>query len=201
MNFTRFCFSILLITLMFGCATPPIKPVKIPVPAELREQQLKQLTSWKIKGKIAFITESERESANLYWQKAPENQRFNVTSTLGISVFSIQSTEEEHTILIDGKKYQGRDLDHLLAQVTGYQLPISALEMWLKGTRYQPQDQFTYDEQTKLPSELATDYLGHKWNVTYKNYGLQNNYALAHRLRIERDGLTVIIKINRWEVN
>ena len=200
MKFYQIVFSLFVLILLYGCASPPIRPVDISIPAHERETELSNVSNWKIKGKIAFITPDSRESANLNWQKSQDEQNLNVTTTLGISVFSIRSEQQIHSILVDGKKYEGTDLDHLLTRVTGYQLPVGALENWLKGVHFSNSDKFSYDEVTHLPKNLKTEYLGHKWLVEYKNYGMIDKHALAYSLKIKRDGLTILLKINQWEI-
>jgi outer membrane lipoprotein LolB len=94
---------------------------------------LAQLTQWKLKGRIAWITAIERKSAYMNWQQNNANMQFNLSNVLGINVASISFDGQLATLRTDGKKYQGPSPSMLIYQTTGWQVPLELLSNWVKG--------------------------------------------------------------------
>ncbi|MFT4653505.1 MAG: outer membrane lipoprotein LolB [Patiriisocius sp.] len=94
---------------------------------------LTQLTQWKLKGKIAWITPTQRRSAYMYWQQEDANKQFGLSNVLGMTLVSLAFDGQLATLLFDGKEYQGPSPAMLVYQTTGLQVPLEALSSWVKG--------------------------------------------------------------------
>lgn len=168
---------------------------------EQRNQQMDQLASWNLSGKIAFIQKNKRESANLFWQQKEQNeQTLNLTTYLGINVLQLNTFQGIHTLTVDGKTYQSKNLSALIYQLTGLQLPTEALAFWLKGLAYLPSDNINYHDLTLLPTSLTSQFNGLTWNISYADYQNIQQHHLATKLTIRQDQLTIKININQWNI-
>jgi len=204
----KFIFPFISIFLLLsGCtATGPINDVTKGYSSNIQQRNniLAQLTSWEIKGKIAFINEAERQSASLYWQKTHNNQQVNLTTYLGINVFKLTSEKNTHTVAIDGNEYTSRNLDELLSSLTEFAFPTQALSFWIKATQYNKNDAFTYEPNTQLPSTLTSHYNNTDWVIHYTSYQTvkQNNItvALPNKIKVTSPNLTINIVINQWTI-
>jgi outer membrane lipoprotein LolB len=200
-----FYFSIIL-SLLFvsGCATlnDDTKPTTYKSIAE-RSLSLKNINQWQVRGKIAFIEkEHKSRSANLYWKvdKKKTTQELNLTSYLGINVLQLTSKENLHAITFDGKTYYDNDLQSLIYSLTGFTLPIVALDSWLKGLPHQASDIISYNDATKLPLSLTSTYNQSLWQVNYDKYKQFDQHYLATKLSIKKDNLVIKLSINQWKI-
>lgn len=195
-----FSIFLMVILLLSGCASQHKNTTIIPQPALDREAALSSVSNWKIKGKIAFISPKERQSANLYWLKRDAQQQLNLTSILGTNVFSIDSTGDFHTLTLDGKNYQGTNLDQLILELTGLKLPVDALGHWIKAIHHTSADQISYDPSSQLPRQLTTLHNGELWRIDYSNYRQIDHVALPLNIAIVQNELIIKLKINQWDM-
>ena len=183
----------LLTLILSGCSSMPSKQNKVVFKQapQLRANQLAQLQQWKVIGKIAFFESKNRNSASLNWQVDENNktQRLNLTTYLGINLLQLDSIDDIHTIQVDGKSYQGNDLEALILSLTGLTLPTQALTYWLKGLPYHKTDDIIYQDETQLPQTLTSYYNNEQWQVSYGNYQQIDNYSLATKFSIKKDNL------------
>lgn len=196
---------ILLTITLTGCSSLPIsKPAEIgDQTAKQRLNQLKQLQQWNVKGKIAFFDGNNRNSTSLTWQvnQKTKEQKLYLSSYLGINVLQLESTNNNHVIQVDGKTYQGHNLEALIHSLTGLTLPTKALTLWLKSMPYRESDKIIYQKDGVLPQNITSYYNNELWTIIYGNYQQVDNYTLATKFSIRKDDLLIKIAINRWSIN
>lgn len=203
--------ALTLLFVLFFLSACSINKAIVPIESlqthQQRAQQLKQLSQWQIRGKIAFIQSNKRERANIHWQinEDTQQQSLNLTSYLGINVLQLSSSNGHHKVKVDGKTYQGENLTALIYQLTGFTLPTKALNYWLKGLPYLDSDQITYHPETQLPeylsSSLETNSSNREtWRIHYGNYQAINQFILAKKLTISKGDLTIKLVIDKWRV-
>lgn len=203
--YSPYLLTLALCTLVLsGCSTLPNKETQVLIKqtSQQRINELQQLQQWKIKGKIAFIDKKSRSSATLSWQvdENENTQQLNLTTYLGINVLQLDSNANSHKIQVDGKTYQGRDLEALIHSITGLTLPTQALTFWLKGIAYQEDDSIHYQKETQLPLTLSSYYNNELWQVSYANYQQIDGYNLATKFSIKKDDLLIKIVVNDWSI-
>ena len=189
-----------------GCSTtaPNTTPqTNDPIDIKKRTTLLTELVDWKINGKIAFITPTERNSASLYWLKSKNNQQLNLTTYLGINVLQLNSINDDHTIELDGNEYTGTDLDYLIYSLTDLTLPTEALTFWIKALPYLPSDTLTLGANN-LPNTLTSIYNNRTWTISYSAYNkikTTNAYVnLPHKIKVKSNDLTINIAIKKWTI-
>ncbi|MBL4909610.1 MAG: outer membrane lipoprotein LolB [Alteromonadaceae bacterium] len=203
-----------------------------------RNQQMQRLLHWRIKGKIAFIEKNKmgkykRKSASLRWDYQanteaekikPFQQQIDLTTFMGINILHVESYGQQHSIKVDGKKYQGSNLNYMIYNLTGLNLPTQALPYWLKGIAYNKQDKIIYNEVTNLPKILNSIFVkpsiqtlakesfvqqqlmrqkqinNQTWQVKYSHYKNFSGHQLATRMTITHQELTIKIAINTWSL-
>ncbi len=167
-----------------------------------RNKKLSLLTNWKIKGKMAIISPNDRNSATLNWhyQGNKNRQNLNLTTVLGFQVFNLESVNGMHIIEADGERYQGPDLDKLLASLTDFSLPTQAMTFWLKGLPYLANDKINYDKKTQLPIVLTSYHNEKKWQIKYGGYQQIEQYQLATKFSIKQSELTLKINVHKWDL-
>lgn len=94
---------------------------------------LAELTHWKLKGKIAWITPNERKSAYINWQQQNQDMQFVLSNLLGINLASLAFDGDMATLNADGKQFQDPSPAMLIYQTTGWNVPLERLSSWVKG--------------------------------------------------------------------
>ncbi len=197
----------MLITLLSACTTTqPINDIKPSYTSDIikREKTLAQLTTWQVKGKIAFINSVERKSASLFWNKSNTNQQLNLTTYLGINVLKLTSADSMHTIEVDGESYQDENLDSLIESLVDMRFPTEALSYWIKAIPYNNNDSFTFSPESQLPKTLTSQYNGYHWLIQYSSYQTiqkgDTTITLPNKIKITSADLTINIAINDWTI-
>ena len=154
----RHFISFLLLISLAGCTSLPDGPdQQVDLPAQL--EALKQVNDWKIQGKMALRDNQQAVSANLLWKARPGDVHFRLTNTLGITLVNLQQQQNTVTLEADDKTFEGDDASRLIEQVTGWQVPVTALLNWVKGLPG-PTDRYTLNEKGLLQTLTPGDCKG-----------------------------------------
>lgn len=195
-------FIIATLLSIFGCNTiPKASDAELFQDKNQRSQQLEKINDWTIKGKIAFITPQEKQSANLFWQQEQDKITLKLTTFLGVSVLSLNSENGLYTLKADGKTWQDEDIETLMSQVTNISLPVNSLVYWVKGLKASNDDMISYSATTNLPNQLQAWANNKYWHIEYQSYRLIEQYRLANKLTVKHNDLTIKMAISSWEIN
>lgn len=188
-------FSLLL--LLTGCAQIP-QPVNNVSWFE-HQQQLQQLTHWSFSGKLAIITQEERNSLNIHWLQAGDDFHIVLSTFLGGTVLEVQKTDLGTKITDkNGKEYINHDSKLLIKQLSGLTIPIKQLQQWIKGD---PADaEYQLNEQNQIVSLLGRDHDKGMWIVNYNAYQTVNKLNLPAKLQLKKENLRLKFAISKWEI-
>jgi outer membrane lipoprotein LolB len=167
-----------------------------------RNKQVSQLNNWTIAGKIAFINSEKRQSATLHWQQnaIDKTESLNLSTLFGIKVLELTRQHDKVTLEVDGQHHQTENLDQLIYDLTGLNLPSRAMGHWLKGLAFLPTDKVNYHAKTRLPESLTSRYNKKKWLIKYSKYHHIGPFQLAKQLTITQGDLRIKIVIHSWEI-
>ncbi|MBA6327296.1 outer membrane lipoprotein LolB [Colwellia sp. MB02u-6] len=203
-------YNIRLITLFFvsllsACSSIndiPVENNQKNLDIATRNQQVSQLNSWTIVGKIAFIDSQNRQSASLHWQKnaVDQTESLNLSTLFGIKVLALTRQQDNFVLEVDGNLYNTADLDHLIYTLTDLDLPTRAMSHWLKGLAFLPTDKVDYHIKTQLPQSLISHYNNKNWLIKYSKYHHIGPFQLAKQLTIIQGDLRIKIVIHSWKV-
>lgn len=125
--------SFIIIVVAFALAACVSRPTLESQAAIALNNNLAQLQQWKLKGKIAWITTTERKSAYMNWQQSLDNMQFDLSNVVGINVASLTFNGELATLKADGKEYIDPSPSSLIFKTTGWNVPLEPLSSWVKG--------------------------------------------------------------------
>jgi outer membrane lipoprotein LolB len=220
--FPKFCMITFILFVMQACATK----------STLDDQALIQLNSnlaaldnWKLKGRIAWITSSDRKSAYVNWQQRGQEMEFKLTNLLGINLATLNYNNTLATLQADGKTYSDPSASYLIYQITGWDVPILPLGSWIKGAastdgreyyglanNFNLQDKTNNTKLTAPKRQLITRFENglikqlipkcsgcDAWQIDYQDYQnatLNNiNYQLPTNISLTNIRTQAIIKI------
>jgi len=99
------------------------------------------------------------------------------------------------TLEASGKLYTAQNMEALMQQVLGWQLPLSGLSHWV-----------TAEPVPDVESAIERDANGQisalrqqGWEITYARYAAATADALPLKLNLRRDAVDVVLLIDEWE--
>lgn len=175
--------SLLLLLLLAGCATVPEEMVH-GTDAE---------AGFAFNGRVVLKQGKQRESAGVRWVHRGEDEIL-LLAPLGQTLARIRSDEQSATLEASGRKYAAQDMESLMQQVLGWQLPLNGMRYWVAA---QP--------VPDIESEVERDASGRirllrqqGWVISYARYTTDTADALPLRLTLKREDMEVVLQIDEW---
>jgi len=187
MNKFKEIFCIILISLLTSCATMPTKIYPFTHSRTEQIQQFKAITQWNLSGILSIRTNNSGGSAHWSWQQMGENYTILLSGPLGAG--SVRITGKPNLILLqtaNGKKISATTADQLLAEQTGWPLPIANLYYWIRTL---PAPKSAYQQQLNSNNQII--FLKQKnWEI---NYQYANNKIFPTQITVKNPD--ILIKI------
>ena len=199
MRTTQLKFLILFICLwLSGCAAlqPGVQPAmdKDLTWAE-RAQTLSRIQSWDLNGLIAIRSSKDNWSATLNWQQTRQNYTIFLFGPLGAGSLKLSGNPQGVTLeAANGKKFNARNAESLLAAQTGWRLPVSNLYYWVRGL---PAPSSRALKQFDAYHHLMT-LRQQGWTIRYAHYISIRQTDIPSKIFLENSDLSVKIIINQW---
>lgn len=185
-----------------GCAsvsqqTPA--PQTPPMSWDNRVGVLSNIQNWDLDALIAIRNDSNHDSgsANLKWQQSKNDYSLLFFGPLGSN--SVKLTGRPGSVLLEtaeGKKINAKTPETLLAQQTGWHVPVSSLFYWIRGL--------------PVPNEPAQKILDNEnhlvqlaqqgWVIQYLRYTSVNQIDVPSKIFLNNAQMNVKIIINEWKI-
>jgi outer membrane lipoprotein LolB len=199
MRISLFKTSILCLSLwMTGCATvtPQVPAQNQMVTWNDRVKTLSAIQEWDLKAAIAMHTPREAESGSLHWQQEHDDYTISLFGPLGASSMILSGSPGKVELMTpQGKKIYATSPEILLAQTTGWHLPVSQLTYWIRGL-----------PAPDAPSTKRFDAYKHLielnqqgWKIQYLRYTSVNHVDLPTKIFMNYPALNVRILITQWQ--
>jgi outer membrane lipoprotein LolB len=176
---------LLLLVLLTGCATAPT----------VVQRSAQADAPFAFNGRIAFKQGDKRDNAGVRWVHSAAEDEILLLAPLGQTVARIHRDAHEATLEASGKHYADHDMEALMQQVLGWNLPLSGLRYWVTALPV-PGDEFSIERDAN-GQVSALHQQG--WEIGYTRYAAATPDALPLRLKLQRDGMEVLLLIDEWE--
>ncbi|MBD1555864.1 lipoprotein localization protein LolB [Vibrio sp. S9_S30] len=182
--------------LLSACTTLPEAPNQ-PVDWVSHQKQLESLQEYALTGKMAYISESKRQSLNFYWKKTHNSEELRLTTLLGQTALLLNIDETGATVVTHkGETYRHVSSNILIKQLTGLSIPIVQLSEWIKGL---PLDADAYQlNNANTLSDLTKQIDGQTWNLNFNKYTEQDGFVLPSSLTLVQDKTKLKIAVSKW---
>ncbi|WP_150139100.1 lipoprotein insertase outer membrane protein LolB [Candidatus Enterovibrio escicola] len=188
---TTFC-----ILSLIGCVTTPTQHTEW-----LNHQQaLLDITKFTTKGKVAFIDQEQRISANFVWKQDGNAVSLRITNFFGATLFKLD-TIPKYAILTDhvGQSYVGTNASNLLQRLIGISLPVDAMSHWIKGLP-EEKNKFQLSTDNRLEYLSENNSLSNPgWQVKYQSYDVATNRLLPAKIIMNQNHKKVCLVISNWK--
>jgi outer membrane lipoprotein LolB len=190
--------TFILVFFLAGCGT--LSKPTVSLNSTIHQLSLKQQESWLIKGKIGFKSSEKNQSANFRWQQNQQQYQLNLTSVIGTSLLSLKGDKKGVTLTTDDETYQDSDPSYLIWRVTGWQIPVEKLRLWVKG-QHQKNDEVLISGQGWINQLQPMCNNCKDWLINYDNYKLVDGIWLPHKVLLQNNNNQLIIRVNKWELH
>jgi outer membrane lipoprotein LolB len=176
----------LLLVFLTGCASAPVAVQRAP----------QMDAPFAFNGRVAVKQGERRDSAGLRWVHRAPADEILLLAPLGQTVARIYRDAQEVTLEANGKHYAAQDMETLMQQVLGWQLPLSGLRYWVTALPA-PEGESNIERDASGQVSVLRQQ---GWEIRYTRYAATTPDALPLRLSLRRDDLEVLLLIDEWEV-
>lgn len=179
------CSLLFLMLLLTGCAIAPVA-VQRPLQAD---------APFAFNGRVAFKQGDKRDNAGVRWVHSAEEDEILLLAPLGQTVARIHRDTQEASLDASGKHYTAQDMESLMQQVLGWQLPLSGLRYWVTALPA-PEGESRVERDANGQVSMMHQQ---GWEIAYSRYAAATPDALPLRLKLQHDGMEVLLVIDGWE--
>ena len=189
------------VTILSACVTvtehqlPPNSEIGKEAAWELHRATLKNLATWKLKGRVAGKSNHEGFRAGVRWHQEETTYSIDLLGPLGRKVAVINGDEELIELKTSkGETYTAEDAETLMQELFGYSLPINGLRYWMRGIP-DPDLRYASLELDKLGKLKQLHQAG--WVIEYEQYH-DGSPALPAFIKLTSKTLNANLKIDQW---
>jgi outer membrane lipoprotein LolB len=176
---------LLLILLLTGCTSVPVavqRPAQTDAP-------------FAFNGRVAVKHGEQRDNAGVRWVHRAGEDEILLLAPLGQTMARIHRDGREVTLEASGKHYSAQDMETLMQQALGWQLPLSGLQHWVTALP-SPDGESSIERDANGQVSLLRQQ---GWEIAYSRYAATTADALPLKLNLKRDGMEVVLLIEEWE--
>lgn len=199
MNLNKLWLILFFTFCLTSCAnlTPaPLAPQNQSQSWEERAQHLSQIKNWSLKGALAIRQGNNSGTATLSWQQNNHSYHITLFGPLGTHSYELTGSPGQVDLASsDGKHFQAKNPEDLLAEQVGWRLPVSNLFYWVRGLpspNTSAKKEFDSFNHLKVLTQEG-------WVIQYLRYTSVNNIDVPSKIFLNYPDLNVKIIINRWQ--
>ena len=197
---TQFASLSLLLLLAACSSTPriPIDPDQSREAYELRQQHLIARMAWGFEGRLAVNNGTDGGSGHFNWFRDQDQDEMDFHGALGRGAWRLASDSDSAVLeLADGRVFHDRTVTDLVRQQFDWQIPIEALEWWVRGLNAPGNvDSIEFDAQG---SPTSLKQFG--WLIEFDRYKTTDDTLMPHRVVARRGDQSVKLAIKNWTLS
>lgn len=154
-----------------------------------------QIQQWQISGKLGYRTANDGGSATFDWRQQPQRGDIHFSGPLGFGSADLHWDSGRAQLITAKETYQARSPGELAWHLTGFWLPVSALQYWARGLSWPgAPGEAEYDDQQRL---IALEQLG--WSLTFDRYEPIAGITLPYRIKAQQNSNRFTLLIKDWQ--
>ena len=174
--------------LLAACQTPPVPQTHF--------TRADQIHRWHMNGKLGYRTAHDGGSANFDWREEPDNGVIHFSGPLGFGGAKLTWRPGQAVLNTSRGTYHASTPGILAWHLTGFWLPVSALEYWSRGLPW-PDAPKSGEQRDKAGNLIHLRQLG--WTLDFDRYRNDGKIALPHRIKANRGDDRFILLIDQWQ--
>lgn len=174
------CFPGLL-SLLIACTSMPPPAVENSSWVVHRDQ-LQQLDSWQLRGRVNVRYDEESHTPRIQWQQQQQDYNIRLWGTFNAGNTTIDGSPGFVTMETDGNVLTASSPEDLILEQLGYELPVSYLEYWIKGL---PAPTSSAELSFNALNQLSRMYQD-GWTISYTDLRQYGAITLPRRVEVTR---------------
>lgn len=163
-----------------------------------REQTLSKIKQWKIKGALGINDSEQAWLSSVYWQQYAQRVfDLKLFGPVGVGTLQVKGDNKQAQLLTSqNQTFSAENADLLLAQQTGWLLPITHLYYWIRGIPV-----------PGLPALKEFDRYNHLthlsqqgWNIQFQRYTAVNGIDLPSKILLQYKQLKIRVIVSQWKL-
>lgn len=189
---------LLLAVSLSACVQAPVGTSTAPS-WDSRMEQLTQLETWNLKGRIAVRTGADSGSGSLHWTQRGGEYALRLIAPFSGGVYELSGGKGNVSIRTpDNTILQEDDAESLLQQATGWRFPVSGLVYWIRGL---PAPSFEVDGLLLDGENRLSELSQGGWSIRYKRYTGVGGVSMPARLDLENGQVRVRLSVREWNLD
>jgi outer membrane lipoprotein LolB len=174
-----------------------IAPQNNTVSWDNRMHTLSRIQHWDLKGMLAIHDEKDNVSATLHWRQTQQAYTIDLFGPIGTYGFKLTGKPGKVALQnAKGQIFYAATPEALLAQQTGWQLPVSHLYYWVRGLPVPGIAAQKHFDAFNHLTELDQD----GFHIQYLRYTVANHIDLPTKIFLNSNTLQVKIIVNQWQL-
>jgi outer membrane lipoprotein LolB len=142
MKLRAFLAPLVAALVLAGCVSQPLRTPEVPVDqaqAHAQDARRAAVTDWSLSGRIAVSNGKQGGSGRIDWQQSGD--RYSVSLSAPVTRQSWRLSGDDTGGRLDGIEggpREGADVEALLRETTGWNIPVRALADWVRGVGADP---------------------------------------------------------------
>lgn len=179
-----------------ACAPLPVRPGNAENNAaqQARETTLAQRPDWSFAGRVAVSQGNNGGSGRIEWQQSGAD--FDIKLSAPITRQSWHLWRQDGLVNLAGLEggiRQGEDAEALLAEATGWRIPVAAMTAWVRGMRADGPSEVSFGPEG-LPATIEQK----GWAVEYRNWD-RTSPPLPVKVFAKQGQASVRLVIEAWD--
>lgn len=177
----------LLAVLLAACQSQPVVTTDF--------SRADQIQRWNMNGKLGYRTAEDGGSATFDWHQTPRHGEIHFSGPLGFGSAELTWRPGVARLRTGKGEWQARSPGELAWHLTGFWLPVSALEYWSRGLQW-----------PGAPGEAQTNDAGQithlqqlGWRLEFDRYENIGRVALPHRIKATQGEDRFTLLIREWQ--
>jgi len=160
---------------------------------EERKLALNRIQHWNLNGKIGIQTATDSGSAFVKWQENYPRYTISLYGPIGAAAMELTGQPGLVTLKhADGKSFSAPNTAQLLAQQTGWHLPVENLYYWIRGL---PVPGVAYQSQFDSENRLTTL----NQQIQFSSYVNTGSVDLPNKITLDSSDFHAKIVVQSWE--
>jgi len=188
---------LLAVLMLAACAGAPVRigpDAALLAAQSAREASLREQPDWGLVGRLAVSAGQDGGSGRIEWRQ--RGAGFEISLAAPVTRRSWRLVSEAGGARLeglDGGTLAGPDARRLLAEATGWDIPVEALAAWARGARAPGPARIEFGPEG-LPALIEQQ----GWTVEYRDW-LAGEAPMPRRVFVAREGASVRLVVEAWE--